>query len=155
MFQLFSVDASEKWINSVQARCPEHLLHRIHLRHSDCEIGTYNGQLCHYYKNIPDVIADFIYLDAPHPKDVKGRINGLGFSCDERTVISADLLLMESTLLPGTFIIIDGRTNNARFLERNFTRQYDIKYDRDADITTFELIEERLGRYNILGSDIY
>ena len=31
--------------------------------------------------------------------------------------MAADLLLMESILLPGTFILVDGRTNNARFLE--------------------------------------
>ncbi len=65
---------------------------------------------------------------------------------------SGDLLLTESTFLPGTFIIVDGRTNNARFLERNFTRNYETKYDGEGDVTTFELVEERLGKYNLLGS---
>jgi hypothetical protein len=62
---------------------------------------------------------------------------------------------MESTFLPGTFIIVDGRTNNARFLERNFKRNYKVKWSREDDVTTFELIEERLGKYNILGSDFF
>jgi len=64
-------------------------------------------------------------------------------------------LLMESTFLPGTFIIVDGRTNNSRFLERNFKRNYEVEWDDEGDITTFELIEERLGKYNLLGSDFF
>ena len=155
MFQLFSVDASQSWIGSTKLMFPNHLIGRIHFQHSEIEVGTFNGQLCHYYKNLPDIIPDFIYLDGPHAKDVKGDINGLSFQCDERTVMSADLLLMESTFLPGTFILVDGRTNNARFLERNFTRHYKTRWDIEGDVTTFELDEERLGKYNLLGSDFF
>lgn len=155
MFQLFSVDTSQDWISNLKNRLPKHILDNVHIQFSEAEIGTFNGQLCHYYKKIPDVIPDFIYLDGPMAKAVKGEINGLTFKCDERTVMSGDLLLMESTFLPGTFILVDGRTNNARFLERNFKRNYEIKWDKDGDFTTFELIEERLGKYNLLGSDFF
>jgi hypothetical protein len=153
MFQLFSVDASESWIQHIQERLPRELADRVHIQHSTVEIGTFNGQLCHYYQNLPDVVADFIYMDGPSPKDVKGTINGLSFQCDERTVMSGDLLLMEPTFLPGTFILVDGRTNNARFLARNFKRDYLIHWDRELANTTFELNEERLGKYNLLGTD--
>jgi len=155
MFQLFCLDAAPNWIETTRNRFPKHLLQRTHFQQSDVEIGTFNGQLCHYYKNIPNIIADFIYLDGPSPKDVKGQINGLSFNCEERTVMSGDLLLMESTFLPGTFIIVDGRTNNVRFLERNFSRKYEIKRDKEGDVTTFELLEERLGKYNLLGADFF
>ena len=155
MFQLFSVDSSQKWIDNLKTRFPNYLIDRVHFNATEVEIGKFNGQLCHYCTNLPDIVPDFIYLDGPFPKDVKGNINGLSFQCDERTVMAADLLLMESTFLPGTFIIVDGRTNNARFLERNFTRNYIIKWDRDGDVTTFELNEERLGKYNLLGADYY
>jgi hypothetical protein len=40
-------------------------------------------------------------------------------------------------------------------LERNFTRKYEVKWDRESDVTTFELVEERLGKYNLLGSDFF
>jgi hypothetical protein len=30
-----------------------------------------------------------------------------------------------------------------------------MTWDKEGDITTFELNEERLGKYNILGSDLY
>lgn len=153
MFQLFSVDASGGWIENTREKFPPHLAGRVHFHHSEVEIGTYNGQLCHYYKELPDIVPDFIYLDGPSPKDVTGRIRGLSFHCDERTVMSGDLLLMESTFLPGLFILVDGRTNNARFLERHFAREYEVKWDREGDVTTFELTEERLGKYNVSGSD--
>jgi hypothetical protein len=155
MFQLFSVDASKRWLDKTKETFPKHLVDLVHFWHSEVEIGTFNGQLCHYYKNIPDVVPEFIYLDGPDPQDVKGNINGLSFGCEERTVMSGDLLLMESTFLPGMFILIDGRTNNARFLERNFSRKYKMKWNRKGDTTTFELVEDRLGRNNILGSDLY
>lgn len=155
MFQLFSVDSSKKWIDSLKTRFPHHLLDRVHFYATEVEIGTFNGQLCHYCTNLPDIVPDFIYLDGPFPKDVKGNINGLSFQCDERTVMAADLLLMESIFLPGTFILVDERTNNARFLEKNFTRKHEVKWDREGDVTTFELIEERLGKLNVLGSDFF
>jgi hypothetical protein len=153
MFQIFSVDTSQKWIKNIKDRFPNDLLNRVHFHFSEVEIGLFNGQLCHFYKKIPDIIPDFIYLDGPSATDVKGNINGLSFQCQERTVTSGDLLLMESTFLPGTFIVIDGRTNNARFLAHNFLRNYTINWDKDGDVTTFELNEERLGKYNKLGSD--
>ena len=153
MFQLFCVDTSQRWIDIAKKRFPKHLMERVQIHCNDIEIGTFNGRLCHYYKNLPDIVPDFIYLDGPAAKDVKGKINGMSFQCEERTVMSGDLLLMEPVFLPGTFIIVDGRTNNARFLERNFQREYKVKYDKEGDVTTFELDEERLGQYNLLGSD--
>ena len=155
LFKLFTVDTSEKWLNHTRDNFPADLKEFVEFCFSEVSIGKHNGQLCHYYDKLPDIIPDFIYLDGPHPKEVKGEINGLSFKCDERTVIGADLLLMESTFLPGTFIILDGRMNNARFLQRNFQRNYDVKYHEYNDTTTFELIEERLGKYNVIGSDFF
>lgn len=155
MFQLFSVDASKRWIEHTRSNFPRSLEGFVHFLHSEVSIGLFNGQICHYYDNIPDIVPDFIYLDGPSPKDVKGNINGLSFQCDERTVMSGDLLRMEPIFLPGTFIVVDGRTNNVRFLERNFSRKYKINWDREGDVTTMELDEERLGPYNLLGSDFF
>jgi len=155
MFQLFSVDTDLNWIERTKRQFPKYLLDLVHFQYSEVHIGTFNDKICHYYDKLPDIVPDFIYLDGPNPKDVKGTINGLSFQCDERTVMAADLLKMEPTLLPGTFILIDGRTNNARFLARNFQRNFSVNWDKNGDVTTFELNEERLGKYNILGSDFY
>lgn len=154
-FEVFSVDASEQWVATAQARLPESLRSRVHLHYSPVRIGTFQGRMCHFYEQLPDIVADFIYLDGPAPKDVQGSINGMTFQCDERTVMSGDLLLMEPILLPGTLVLIDGRTNNARFLQRNFQRNWDMVHDVKGDVTTFELVEGRLGPYNLLGSDFF
>jgi hypothetical protein len=155
LFQLFCVDASQDWLHMVSRDFPHHLKCRTHFHHSEVHIGTFQDRLCHYYDALPDIVPDFIYLDGPSAKDVQGSLTGLSFQCEERTVMSADLLRMESVFLPGTFILVDGRTNNARFLERNFQREFLVKHDPESDITTFELTEARLGKYNVLGSDFF
>ena len=155
MFQIFSVESDKKWIEYSQSNFPNHLLEHVNFHYSEIKIDTFNGRICHFYDNLPDIVPDFIYLDGPNPKDVKGSVNGITFQCDERTVMAADILLMESILLPGTFILIDGRTNNARFLNNNLQRNFEMSWDKDGDVTCFELKEERLGKYNILGSDFF
>ena len=155
MFKLFSVDTSEKWINHTRELLQSDVKDIVEFTHSEVEIGTFNGQICHYYSKLPDIVPDFIYLDGPHPKEVKGNIRGLSFQCDERTVMSADLLAMEPMFLPGTFILVDGRTNNVRFLQNNFKRDYDCNWDREGDISTLELKEEKLGLYNLHGYEIF
>ena len=155
LFEHVAVDASQEWLDSTARMLPESLKPFVTFHRSDVQAGLYQGQLSHTYSALPNVIADFIYLDGPDPKDVKGSVNGLDFSIAERTVMSADLLVMESCFLPGTAILVDGRTNNARFLERNFRRTYKITWDREGDCTLFELQEPRLGPHNVLGPDIF
>ena len=155
MFQIFSVESDNQWIENSKSKFPKHLIEHVNFHYSEVKINTFNGKICHFYENLPDIVPDFIYIDGPNPKDVKGSVNGMTFKCDERTVMAADLLLMESILLPGTFILIDGRTNNARFLKNNFQRNFEMRWDKDGDVTSFELQEEKLGKYNILGSDFY
>jgi hypothetical protein len=155
MFKLFSVDASKKWLDKSKNNFPDYLKQHVIFHFSEVTIGTFNGQLCHYYDNLPDIVPDFIYLDGPDPKDVKGVINGMSFQCDERTVMSGDLLTMEPILIPGLFILVDGRTNNARFLLHNLKRKYNYVWDKENDISTFELIEDRLGVHNKLGFDYF
>lgn len=145
-FRLFSVDTSRHWIDVARARLPNALRPRVDFTYSPVVAGTFNGRLCHYYTRLPNVVADFIYLDGPAAADVTGEVNGLSFAVNERTVIAADILLMESTLLPGTFILVDGRANNARFLQRNFQRPFSCRYDAEADVTMFELTEPPLGK---------
>lgn len=156
MFKHYVVDSNEFWLNNTKSNFPTELVPFVEFNFSETYITNIgNLQVCSLYKLIPDVVAEFIYLDAPDPNDVVGSINGLTFQCPERTVISGDLLLMESTFLPGTFILVDGRTNNARFLKNNFQRNYDFVWDKKFDRSTFELKEEKLGPYNLFGSEIY
>ena len=62
--------------------------------------------------------------------------------------MSADILAIEHFLLPGTLIIADGRTANARFLRANLQRDWLYYHDSQADQNYFELSEKPLGVYN-------
>lgn len=148
MFEIHSVDASEKWLTHWTEQVPPEFEGLIHTYFSPVSIETFQGRLCHLYESIPDVVPDFIYLDGPHPSQVEGQHRGMSFECLERTVMSADILELESTLLPGTCILVDGRTNNARFIEQNLQRDFKCDERPNEDVTFFELDEEPLGKYN-------
>ncbi len=147
-FKVFSVDASHEWINNTKGRLPDVLAAHVEFYYSRVEVGTFNGRMCHFFEDIPDVVPDFIYLDGPAPWDAQGAVRGLSWKNPDRTVMAADILVMEPTLLPGTFVLVDGRTNNARFLERNLQRNWEIQHYKKEDITTMELREPPLGQAN-------
>lgn len=154
LFKCFSVDTNLKWIDEVKSKLNNKI---VTFKWSYAFTGTYQSQLCSYYKTLPDIVPDFIYLDAPDPKDVRTNqnVNGLSFKyCQDRTIVAADILLMEPTLIPGTIILIDGRTNNARFLQRNLQRSWTVVYDAENDYTFLGLDEPRLGKINVVGRDI-
>lgn len=149
-FEIHSVDTSEFWISRMTKKIKDLGLENIvNLYFSECKIGTFNDRICHFYEKHPNVVPDFIYLDGPSPLDVSGNINGIDFTNNDRTVMSGDLLIQEPTFIPGLFILIDGRTNNANFLKNNFQRKYIYHHDIDNDIHTFELKEPPLGIFNI------
>ena len=150
-FELHAVDASDFWIERCKEKFEKHseLLDVIKFHTSTVSSTLFNGRICHAYDELPDIIPDFIYLDAPGTADVRGSLQGMTFhSCPDRTVLSVDPCIFEPTLLPGCFIVIDGRTNNARFLKNNFQRDWKHEWLKDRDVTTFELAEEPLGQLN-------
>jgi hypothetical protein len=109
---------------------------------------TFNGRACTMYKKIPNICPDLIYLDAPDQFSVLGNVRGISTQSKDRLPMAADLLLLEPFLLPGTLIIVDGRTANARFLKHNFQRNWEYIHFENEDIHTFELVEAPLGKYN-------
>ncbi len=154
MFRCFSVDTNPEWIAECSIKRPPALMEYLRFCPSLCSAQFFMGQMCHYYNPMPDVVPDFIYLDGPDPKEVQGNCFGLSWQCPERTPMAADLLIMESTLLPGTRVLIDGRTNNARFLMHNFKRSWKALPNHGEDFTLLELDEARLGKINVIGRDI-
>ena len=59
-----------------------------------------------------------------------------------------ELKTFEHFLLPGTLIVVDGRTANARFLKANLQRNWDYHHSEEYDQHFFELKEKPLGVYN-------
>ena len=147
-FHQHVVDTSANWIEDTRRHLPEELREHATFRRSDCRIAVVGDRICHLYADLPDVCPDFIYLDGPDPAEVKGSVDGVSFSDPARTVLAADLIRLEYLLLPGTFILVDGRTNNARFLRDSFRRRFRYFYSAEGDCHAFELFEPPLGELN-------
>jgi hypothetical protein len=111
-------------------------------------MGTFNGRACTFYKNIPNVCPDFIYLDGPDQFSAKGFVNGISTNHPDRLPMAGDILVLEHFFLPGTLLVVDGRTANARFLKTNLQRDWIYCYDKNADQHYFELSEDPVGVYN-------
>lgn len=147
-FELHTVDASAEWLAITMARVPDWCRARCTAHCSGVSIGLFNDRLAHFYDATPNVCPDLIYLDGPMQHDVAGEIGGVHFRHNDRTVVAADIARMEWLLLPGTYVLVDGRTNNARFLQRNLQRDWRWRHDEAADVHSFELVEPPLGGLN-------
>ena len=77
----------------------------------------FNGRFATEYKKMPIMNPDFIYLDGYDPFSVKKSINSFNTKHLELMPMSCDILKIEPFLIPGTIILIDGRTANANFLK--------------------------------------
>jgi len=148
VFEIHSVDASHNWIDTTRSKMDKNLRGTTKFLCSEVVMSDWQGKICTYYKNLPNICPDFIYLDAPYQFNVSGNIRNISTAHSDRLPMSADILAIEHFLLPGTFILVDGRTANARFLKTNLQRNWKYIHDLDEDIHCFELIETPLGKYN-------
>ena len=147
-FEIHCIDANEHFLKLVEKQIPEHLKEFVHLHYSKLVMGKFNDRICTYYEKFPNIRPDLIYLDAPDQFIAEGSVNGITTAHTDRMPMTADILTIEHFLQPGTFILVDGRTANSRFLKSNFQRNWVYQEDPIADINTFELDEPPLGILN-------
>ena len=147
-FEIHSVDDMQSYIEIARNRLPTELKKRVFFTISPVRMTKFNGRICTEYDQIPNISPDFIYLDAPSQDSAVGEVSGISTRNPDRLPMSCDILKIEHFLLPGTVILVDGRTANARFLRTNFQRNWEYSHDVDSDTHTFELCESPLGRYN-------
>lgn len=144
-FECHSIDNYKEWIDKVNS---EYKTNHVTFHHCECTVSTFNDRVCTYYNGIPNICPDFIYLDGPDQFSPIGNVRGINTNHPDRLPMSADILSFEHFLLPGTLIVVDGRTANARFLKANLQREWThfhhVKYDQHY----FELTESPLGIYN-------
>jgi hypothetical protein len=145
-FECHSIDNNKEWIEVTKSTSP--FLKNIFFHYCPCQITTFNDRICTMYDNIPNICPDFIYLDAPDQFSAIGDIRGISTNHPDRLPMSADILTFEHFLLPGTLIVVDGRTANARFLKSNLQRDWQYSYIEEYDQHFFELKEAPLGVYN-------
>jgi hypothetical protein len=100
------------------------------------------------YSKLPNICPDFIYLDGPSQFVSTQELNGFSFNSRVRMPMSADIIRLEFFLEPGTLLLVDGRTQNARFLKSYLRRCWKYKHDSLGDVHYFELQEDPLGPFN-------
>lgn len=151
IFCLYVIETSSKWKNLSISRIPNYIKKEIKITAgvSGVIMSKYRDRICNIYKKIPNCNPDFIYIDGPHIKDIKGHINNINFSKNnDFTPMSGDALMLENIFIPGTIIYLDGRKNNFHFLKNNFQRNWKSKSDKKNDIHYFTLKDDSLGIYN-------
>jgi hypothetical protein len=142
--ELISIDSNKEWIENTKNKFPEELMPYVDIRYSEAKTAMLNDEICHIFVELPDISPDFMYIDGPAPRDVIGKVENISFvleSGEHRTTVPGDLLLLESTLSAGFYLIVDGRVNAMHFLRRNLKRKYKYKWDRVMKYSTFELNE--------------
>ena len=150
LYQCHSVDNDESWLNQCRENIPQYLFdsNHINLHLSKLITAEFLGRICTLYNPLPNISPDLIYLDGPDQYSAIGEVRGLSTKHQDRMPMSADILAFEHFLQPGTLIIVDGRTANARFLACNLQRKWAHYHSEKWDQHFFELQEKPLGVYN-------
>ena len=145
-FECHSVDNNQKWIELTKSTLPS--ITNVTFHYCPCHLTTFNDRICTLYDNLPNICPDLIYLDAPDQFSPIGDVRGISTNHPDRVAMSADILAIEHFLLPGTLIVVDGRTANARFLKTNLQRNWAYHHSAEYDQHFFELKEAPIGIYN-------
>jgi hypothetical protein len=148
-FKVHSVEAEQKYADLTKGALGEYGAH-VEMHVIDAIQTTYNDRACGRYRTVPSVCPDLIYIDGPSPysyfSDDAAYIN---MSHPDLTNITCDLIHLEAFLLPGTFVVFDGMTNNARFNCRALSRSWRSHEDVGMDYTMLVLDEAPIGIHHI------
>ena len=141
-----SVDNNKEWVDAVKLKNKS--LKNISYYFCKCEVSSINSRICTLFDGMPNICPDLIYLDGPDQFSPEGDIRGLSTNHPDRMPMSGDIITIEHFLTPGTMIVVDGRTANARFLKENLQRNWEYFHSPEYDQHFFELKETPLGLYN-------
>ena len=150
-FTVTVIDNVKKYLKISKDRIKKYLKrnkNNTFFHFSENKMTTYNKQICSYFVNHPRINPDFIYMDGPDQFKIKGKVNNLTIADYEMMPMNADVLSFENFLTPGTIILFDGRTANARFFKTNFRRDWKYIEDSKNDQHLFYLNERPLGELN-------
>jgi hypothetical protein len=147
-FHVYSVEEEQRFLEITKQRLGGQLQPYATVSRSSVDAILHDNRFATVYSKLPDISPDFIYLDGPSLFGTTQEINGFSFCNKSRMPMSADILRFEFFLEPGTLILVDGRTANARFLLAYLRRNWAYHHDDVGDIHYFELQESPLGPFN-------
>jgi hypothetical protein len=145
---VYAVEEDQRFLEITKSRLSGGLSGFASVSKSSVELITHDNRFVTVYSRLPNISPDLIYLDGPSQYATTAEVNGFSLTSSVRMPMSADILRFEFFLEPGTLIVVDGRTQNARFLKSYFKRNWAYRHDTDGDVHYFELQEEPLGRFN-------
>lgn len=147
-FHVYTVEEDQRFLEISRSRLGCRLSPFASITRSSVELTTHDSRIATVFTKVPNVSPDLIYLDGPSQYATTEELNGFSIASRVRMPMSADILRFEFFLEPGTLVITDGRTQNARFLKSYLRRSWAYEHDPVGDIHYFELQEEPLGRFN-------
>lgn len=148
LFHTYSIEEEQRFLDVTKQRLSPQQQEHVSLSRSSVELIQHDNRFATVYSKLPDISPDFIYLDGPSLFGTTNEINGFSMTNQCRMPMSADILRVEFFLEPGTLILVDGRTANARFLRAYLKRDWAYMHDPIGDIHYFELQEDALGKIN-------
>ena len=151
LFELHILENQKKYLNITRKRNAcilGNFNKKINYYYSSCKMATFNNKFCTEYSKLPLVNPDFIYLDGPDQFKILGKKNNFTTNHIDMMPMVSDILKFENFLIPGTIIVVDGRTANALFLKNNFQRKWQYFYDKINDQNIFYLDDRSLGHIN-------
>ena len=147
-FHLYSVEEEQRFLEVTTKRLGDDYSPFVTITRSSVELDFYNNHYATYFSKIPNISPDIILLDGPGQFSTTKEISGFNLNHMCRMPMAADILKFEFFLEPGTLIVVDGRTANARFLKHHLKMNWVHYHDYDGDIHLFELQEKPLGKFN-------
>lgn len=147
-FRLHAVDDVPAFVEIARGRLTPSTSGRVEFHCAPVRMTTFGDRICTAYDSLPNVCPDLVYLDGPDQHQVEGDVAGISTRHPDRLPMACDILRIEHFLLPGTLVVVDGRTANARFLKANLQREWRHEHDEEGDVHYFEMIEDPLGKWN-------
>ena len=161
-FELFILENKKKYLNITKKKIKKYndennlkKIPKTHYCFSDTEMTLFQDRISTQYKKMPLCNPDFIYLDGPDQFNVKKNINGINTGHGDLMPMVCDILKFEYFLTPGTIIVCDGRSANAKFMKDHFKRNWKYINNTKNDEHIFWLDDPPLGKLNKLQLNFY
>jgi hypothetical protein len=114
--RLYSVDTVPFWADISKDLMPAHLKEIVKISCSEVVEVVCHGVTVLHHAQVPDVIPDFIYLDGPD------------FTAQQVKIV-CDPVEIEGRLRKGFCMVVDGRTENTKFLKDRLSRRYTVSHN--------------------------